>query len=47
MEILDLVLKLINELELNNYLYNFKIDNNMEALGSYNRYKKILKIKLS
>lgn len=46
MEILDLVLKLINELELNNYLYNFKIDNNMEALGSYNRYKKILKINL-
>ncbi len=45
-ELLDFALDIVNKLNLNEYLYNFKIDNNMNPLGSYNRYKKLLKINL-
>lgn len=46
MNLLDLVLSLVDELELNDYFYNFKIDNDMTSLGSYNKYKKLLKLNL-
>ena len=44
--ILDLVLEYIDKLDLNDYFSNFKIDNDMNCLGSYNRFKGTLKLNI-
>lgn len=44
--ILDLVLEYIDKLDLNDYFSNFKIDNDMNCLGSYNRFKATLKLNI-